>query len=146
MKEDEYEYVFLKLSRTKVDPLLSKLSVSNLSPENALEIMKNEWKNLKNEEESQLKEKKDKEQQKQPKKVEWTDEEIALMTKAIAKIPGGTPQRWEKIAAYIGTTKTVKDVLERATESKCMEKIRVMILTFFDSVGKTKWKRSRSRF
>jgi hypothetical protein len=120
MKEDEYEYVFLKLSRQKVDPLLSKLSQENLSPEKALEIMKNEWKTLKNEEESQIKEKKAKEleQQKQIKKVEWTDEEIALMTKAIAKIPGGTPQRWEKIAAYIGTNKTVKDVLDRATESK----------------------------
>ena len=33
---------------------------------------------------------------------EWTDHEQSLLTRAMIKFPGGTPNRWEKIAVEIG--------------------------------------------
>lgn len=33
---------------------------------------------------------------------EWTDHEQSLLTRAMVKFPGGTPNRWEKIAVEIG--------------------------------------------
>ncbi|XP_064613964.1 dnaJ homolog subfamily C member 1-like [Liolophura sinensis] len=35
---------------------------------------------------------------------EWTDEELGLLAKAVAKFPGGTSQRWEKVAEMVGRT------------------------------------------
>ncbi|RUS74885.1 hypothetical protein EGW08_017350, partial [Elysia chlorotica] len=33
---------------------------------------------------------------------EWSDEELVLLSKAVNKFPGGTHQRWEKIAEMVG--------------------------------------------
>lgn len=33
---------------------------------------------------------------------EWTDYDQSLLTRAMIKFPGGTPNRWEKIAVEIG--------------------------------------------
>ena len=33
---------------------------------------------------------------------EWTDEEISLLAKAVARFPAGVSGRWEKIAEYTG--------------------------------------------
>ena len=37
-------------------------------------------------------------------KTEWTEEDYALLAKAMAKYPGGTPGRWERIAHDLGRT------------------------------------------
>ena len=37
-----------------------------------------------------------------PQTGEWTDHEQSLLTRAMIKFPGGTPNRWEKIAVEIG--------------------------------------------
>lgn len=34
--------------------------------------------------------------------AEWTDEDYAALAKAMAKFPGGTPGRWERIAHELG--------------------------------------------
>lgn len=45
----------------------------------------------------------------------WTSEELALLTKAVVKFPGGVPNRWKVIADYIGS-KNVKEVIAKAKE------------------------------
>ena len=35
---------------------------------------------------------------------EWTEEDYAALAKAMAKFPGGTPGRWDRIAHDIGRT------------------------------------------
>lgn len=34
--------------------------------------------------------------------TEWTDEDYAALAKAMAKFPGGTPGRWERIGHEVG--------------------------------------------
>jgi len=31
----------------------------------------------------------------------WTDDDLGKLTKLVKKYPGGTPERWEKIAAVL---------------------------------------------
>jgi hypothetical protein len=45
---------------------------------------------------------------------EWTQEEIALLTKAIVKFPPGTTNRWKTIAEDVG--KSQKDVISKAKQ------------------------------
>ena len=33
---------------------------------------------------------------------EWTDDEVSFLSKAVAKFPSGTQNRWEKIAEMTG--------------------------------------------
>ena len=33
----------------------------------------------------------------------WTDEEVRLLTRAVGKLPSGTPKRWEAVAAQVRT-------------------------------------------
>ena len=33
----------------------------------------------------------------------WTDEEVRLLTRAVGKLPAGTPKRWEAVAAQVRT-------------------------------------------
>lgn len=47
---------------------------------------------------------------------EWTDSETELLAKAVARFPGGTTERWEKIAQMVG--KTVKEVTSKSKELK----------------------------
>ncbi|XP_013090236.2 dnaJ homolog subfamily C member 1-like [Biomphalaria glabrata] len=50
------------------------------------------------------------------KKGDWTSEELVLLSKAVNKFPGGTHDRWEKIAEMVG--RTVADVTAKAKETK----------------------------
>ncbi|CAL1529258.1 unnamed protein product [Lymnaea stagnalis] len=50
------------------------------------------------------------------KKGEWSDEDLILLSKAVNKIPGGTHQRWEKIAEMVG--RTVAEVTAKTKETK----------------------------
>lgn len=50
-----------------------------------------------------------------PQTGEWTDHEQSLLTRAMIKFPGGTPNRWEKIAVEIG-----RSVEEVSHLSKCL--------------------------
>lgn len=34
--------------------------------------------------------------------TEWSEEEYAMLAKAVAKFPGGTSGRWEKISEMVG--------------------------------------------
>ncbi|KAL6467593.1 hypothetical protein MHYP_G00232700 [Metynnis hypsauchen] len=47
----------------------------------------------------------DRKQQKK-KTPEWTEEDVSLLTRSMAKFPGGTPGRWEKIAHELGRSVT----------------------------------------
>ncbi|GFR90677.1 DnaJ homolog subfamily C member 1-like [Elysia marginata] len=50
------------------------------------------------------------------KKGEWSDEELVLLSKAVNKFPGGTHQRWEKIADMVG--RSVAEVTAKTKETK----------------------------
>jgi len=39
---------------------------------------------------------------------EWTEQELALLAKAVARYPGGVTDRWEKISQMVG--RSVKEV------------------------------------
>lgn len=47
---------------------------------------------------------------------EWTDHEQSLLTRAMIKFPGGTPNRWEKIAVEIG--RSVEEVTKQMKKLK----------------------------
>ncbi|XP_077862283.1 LOW QUALITY PROTEIN: dnaJ homolog subfamily C member 1-like [Saccoglossus kowalevskii] len=49
-------------------------------------------------------------------KVEWSDDDISLLAKTMAKYPGGTVARWEKIAEEVG--RPVNEVSKKAKEIK----------------------------
>ncbi|XP_066508510.1 dnaJ homolog subfamily C member 1-like [Hoplias malabaricus] len=57
----------------------------------------------------------DRKQQKK-KTPEWTEEDISLLTRSMAKFPGGTPGRWEKIAHELG--RSVTDVTAKVKQVK----------------------------
>jgi len=67
------------------------------------------------------KEEKEREKVKQIKKEEplkpWTEEELSLLTQAVARYPGGATNRWEKISDYIGT-RNVKEIISKVKETK----------------------------
>jgi len=39
---------------------------------------------------------------------DWTEQELALLAKAVARYPGGVADRWEKISQMVG--RSVKEV------------------------------------
>lgn len=47
----------------------------------------------------------------------WTADELSLLSKGVAKFPGGTRDRWERLATYIGT-KSADEVLRKVNESR----------------------------
>ncbi|XP_068091708.1 dnaJ homolog subfamily C member 1 [Hyperolius riggenbachi] len=47
---------------------------------------------------------------------EWAEEDLSQLTKCMAKFPGGTPGRWEKIAHELG--RSVADVTTKAKQAK----------------------------
>lgn len=50
------------------------------------------------------------------KSPEWTEEDLSQLTRNMAKFPGGTPGRWEKIAHELG--RSVTDVTAKAKQAK----------------------------
>nr|GMC90550.1 DnaJ homolog subfamily C member 2-like [Ipomoea batatas] len=55
------------------------------------------------------------------KEREWTKEEIDLLRKGVQKYPKGTSRRWEVISEYIGTGRTVEEIL-KATKTVLLQK------------------------
>ncbi|KAL7609857.1 uncharacterized protein LOC111917290 [Lactuca sativa] len=51
----------------------------------------------------------------------WGKEEIELLRKGIAKYPKGTSRRWEVISEYIGTNRSVDEIL-KATKTVLLQK------------------------
>ncbi|XP_071740789.1 uncharacterized protein [Rutidosis leptorrhynchoides] len=51
----------------------------------------------------------------------WGKEEIELLRKGIVKYPKGTSRRWEVISDYIGTKRTVEEIL-KATKTVLLQK------------------------
>jgi len=47
----------------------------------------------------------------------WTDAEISLLAKAVAKFPGGTTDRWDHISTFVGT-RSVKEIISKTKETK----------------------------
>ncbi|PRP88641.1 hypothetical protein PROFUN_02737 [Planoprotostelium fungivorum] len=50
----------------------------------------------------------------------WTENEISQLAKAVAKFPGGVQDRWEHIAAFVGT-RSVKEIIQKTKETKFSE-------------------------
>ena len=56
---------------------------------------------------------------------EWTDYDQSLLTRAMIKFPGGTPNRWEKIAVEIGrSVEEVSQVSRRNGYGKAIGRYR----------------------
>ncbi|XP_022765677.1 dnaJ homolog subfamily C member 2-like [Durio zibethinus] len=51
----------------------------------------------------------------------WTKEEIELLRKGMQKYPKGTSRRWEVISEYIGTERSVEEIL-KATKTVLLQK------------------------
>lgn len=51
----------------------------------------------------------------------WTKEEIELLRKGMLKYPKGTSRRWEVISEYIGTARSVEEIL-KATKTVLLQK------------------------
>lgn len=49
---------------------------------------------------------------------EWTAEETGALVKALAKYPGGQTRRWELVAAFVGTGRSVKEVIAKTNALK----------------------------
>lgn len=47
----------------------------------------------------------------------WTQEELSVLSKAVAKFPGGTRDRWVRLADYIGT-RSPDEVLRKVNENR----------------------------
>lgn len=47
----------------------------------------------------------------------WTQEELSLLSKGVAKLPGGTRDRWNRLAEYIGT-RSADEVLRKVSDSR----------------------------
>ncbi|CAH9113800.1 unnamed protein product [Cuscuta epithymum] len=52
---------------------------------------------------------------------EWSKEEVDLLRKGVQKYPKGTSRRWEVISEYIGTGRTVEEIL-KATKTVLLQK------------------------
>ncbi|XP_057712448.1 dnaJ homolog subfamily C member 1 isoform X2 [Corythoichthys intestinalis] len=48
--------------------------------------------------------------------AEWSEDDVSLLSRLMAKFPGGTPGRWEKIAHELG--RTVTDVTTKVKQAK----------------------------
>ncbi|XP_056149248.1 dnaJ homolog subfamily C member 1 isoform X2 [Lampris incognitus] len=48
--------------------------------------------------------------------LEWTDDDLSLLSRSMVKFPGGTPGRWEKIAHDLG--RSVADVTAKVKQVK----------------------------
>ncbi|CAI8600120.1 unnamed protein product [Vicia faba] len=51
----------------------------------------------------------------------WTKEEIELLRKGIQKFPKGTSKRWEVVSEYIGTGRSVEEIM-KATKTVLLQK------------------------
>lgn len=58
----------------------------------------------------------------------WTEDEIAMLAKGIAKYPPGVQERWQLIANFVGT-RTMKEVMDQSKLAKSGMKRCVRILT-----------------
>ena len=67
---------------------------------------------------------------------DWTDDELSVLAKAIAKFPGGIPGRWVKIANMVG--RSVSEVSSKDKTSfqaehffRCCLKIKVSFVNIY---------------
>ena len=68
-------------------------------------------------------------------KVPWTAEEDSLLLKAVKKYPGGTPQRWKKVAQYVGTR--AQDVV-----LKRVKQLKIRVEMVIPRGGRADWQAS----
>lgn len=59
---------------------------------------------------------KEQEEAKTALKATWNADELLLLSKGIVKFPGGTQDRWNQIASFVGNGKTSKDVIQKAKD------------------------------
>jgi len=113
------------ISGEEVEVLCSRLNLQKLSlmvelfasnPDEAISIFREEVKIIREKDSNAFSKKELIIPQVVPSKP-WTDQELSLLSKGLAKYPGGVQQRWELIAEFIGTRKP-KEVIERTKLGK----------------------------
>ena len=119
----------IKATSADVEILCAKLTINDMQDiitvfkQNDLELSKKTfYEKLQQIQDEEKQKQKEKEEQERIKKQEgmtgkaWTDDELSLLAQAIAKFPGGTTERWQKVADFIGT-RSVKEIIARTKES-----------------------------
>eukprot|EP01083_Nonionella_stella_P017099 47768_1 len=76
----------------------------------------------------------------------WQHEELSALSKAVQKFPGGTPERWKRIAAFLGTNRSDKECIAKSKELAKSGADRVAGKAAFDTYKKdlTKLKQAKS--
>lgn len=60
----------------------------------------------------------------------WTDDDLAKLTKLVKKFPGGTPDRWEKIAAILERLPWEVTKMAQKIKNNSYMVIEILSLTF----------------
>eukprot|EP01120_Amphizonella_sp_Union-15-10_P015022 TRINITY_DN756_c0_g1_i2.p1 TRINITY_DN756_c0_g1~~TRINITY_DN756_c0_g1_i2.p1 ORF type:complete len:511 (+),score=167.07 TRINITY_DN756_c0_g1_i2:320-1852(+) len=123
-----------KIDALKIDTLCSYLNLERLTqicetPATSLkDVVEQEYEKFEQEKKKKEQELYDAASSKsKPKIVEdkedasWTTEELALLTKAIVRFPGGVSGRWQQIQGYLGGSKTIKQIVAKVKKLKTDE-------------------------
>ncbi len=128
---EDLEYLIIQMNNValleKVKQLIADLSSNPTTIAPTIDSMVKDFRN-KEEEKKQQKQ----QQQQQSSNIassntnskEWTRDELALLAKGVAQYPGGTLQRWQKIADFVGT-RTPEEVQAKTNEVKKISQSKV---------------------
>eukprot|EP01099_Mayorella_cantabrigiensis_P008133 TRINITY_DN749_c0_g1_i1.p1 TRINITY_DN749_c0_g1~~TRINITY_DN749_c0_g1_i1.p1 ORF type:complete len:670 (+),score=204.92 TRINITY_DN749_c0_g1_i1:121-2130(+) len=119
---ENVEYLCGTLTLPKLQSLCTALEQSS-SPSHARQVFDAELKRLRDEVEAKSEKFLTKSSAEERAEVEqlgkevWTDEELSLLAKGLAKYPGGLNNRWQAISEMIGT-RTVKEVVAKVKTAR----------------------------
>lgn len=118
IKGEDIEYAMLRLNVDQLDDFNKRLEELKDEKDKLIKTFNQTVKKIRNMDKKRAEEeKKQKAGEAQASKSEWTREELSLLSKAASVFPGGTGQRWVRIAEYIGT-RTPDEVRQKTAEMR----------------------------
>eukprot|EP01125_Pyxidicula_operculata_P011628 TRINITY_DN3812_c0_g1_i1.p1 TRINITY_DN3812_c0_g1~~TRINITY_DN3812_c0_g1_i1.p1 ORF type:complete len:764 (+),score=287.52 TRINITY_DN3812_c0_g1_i1:1375-3666(+) len=122
ISEDHAELLCEKLDIPGLEAFGNKITSSPQTKEALQKLFEDHVNEIRNVEKSKFEQKSQPQQSSktpvEEERVVWTPEEIDLLTKAVIKFPGATRNRWEKIQEFIGTDKTIKQIIARVKSAQ----------------------------
>eukprot|EP00727_Mastigamoeba_balamuthi_P011839 m51a1_g7278 putative myb domain-containing protein (631) ;mRNA; r:5111-7480 len=131
---EQCEVLCSHMTVPQLDQIVQKLAkvqgeaAAKLIVERAQAILDDEARKRKETEEKALKEK---EEKLKASSRPWTVDELALLSKAIQRFPGGCHERWQKISAFIGT-RSMEEVIEKHKTLKSRDAHGVVTTSAYD--------------
>lgn len=119
LHDDDVQFVSAKMEKDDLQALCTKLDKAKTSEPEFRQIFEENMSILKGETAAaseKLAQLMQKEQQQQQAASEWTDEELSLLAKGLAKFPGGTSQRWDRIHEGFLPSKTPDQIKDKTTD------------------------------